>query len=176
MRSVRRRPWAAVAAGLAAIYGGWRWSLAITADERESPTQQEARDKASLGKLLAGVVVIVTVLAVWFGYQAYSVEKENVDVARAITGGDPANAQTYLTRYGCAGCHTIPGIPSADGEVGPRLAGLRKRVYVGVLRNSPENLIAWIVAPQRYSPNSAMPVTGISPGEARDVAAYLYAH
>lgn len=179
MRFVRRRPWAAAAAvaGLAAMYGWWRWSLAVTADEREGPTQPEARDKAPLGKLLGGVVVIAAVLAVWFGYQAQSVEKENVEVARAITGGDPANAQTYLTRYGCAGCHTIPGIPGAGGEVGPRLIGLRKRVYVGgVLRNSPDNLIAWIVAPQRYSPNSAMPVTGISPSEARDVAAYLYAH
>jgi cytochrome c2 len=145
-------------------------------DDELGQTQPEARQKGPIGKLLAGAVVIAAVLALWFGYQAYSVETENVAIARAITGGDPAKAQSYLTRYGCAGCHTIPGIPGADGEVGPQLAELRKRVYVGVLRNSPDNLIAWIVAPQRYSPNSPMPATGISPGEARDVAAYLYAH
>ncbi len=176
MRSERFRPWVAVATGLAAIYGWWRWSMPVTADEREDQTQPEARQKAPFGRLLAGAVVIAAVLALWFGYQAYSMEQENVAIARAITGGDPAKAPNYLTRYGCAGCHTIPGIQGADGEVGPQLVGLRKRVYVGVLRNSPDNLIAWIVAPQRYSPKSAMPATGISPGEARDVAAYLYAH
>jgi cytochrome c2 len=159
------------------MYLWWRWSLAITADEREGPPQPEARDKAPLGKLLAGAVVAAAFVALWFGYQAYSARQENVAVARAITGGDPAKAEPSLTRYGCALCHTIPGIPGADGEVGPELSGLRKRVYIGgVLRNSPENLIAWIVEPQRYSPNSAMPATGISAGEARDVAAYLYAH
>jgi len=176
MRSVRRKPWfaGAAAAGVAALYGWWRWSLAITADERE-PVQSDTRDKAPLEKLLGGFVIIAAAVALWLGYQAYSVEQEDVAVARAITGGDPDKAETYLTRYGCAGCHTIPGIPGADGQVGPPLRGLRKRVYIGgVLRNSPENLIAWIVDPPGHSPNTAMPVTGISPGEARDVAAYLY--
>ncbi|MBV9786106.1 MAG: cytochrome C, partial [Acidisphaera sp.] len=65
----------------------------------------------------------------------------------------------------------------ADGQVAPPLAGLRKRVYIGgVMRNTPENLIAWIVDPRSISPHSAMPVTGISRREARDVATYLYAH
>jgi cytochrome c2 len=166
-----------VVAGLATLYGWWRFSRMKPAHERENPTQSEAPDKAPLRKVVTSVVIILAMLALWFGWQAYSVASENVAIARAITGGDPANAETSLTRYGCAGCHTIPGVPGAHGKVGPPLAELRKRVYVGgVLRNSPDNLIAWIVAPQRYSPNSAMPVTGISPSEARDVAAYLYAY
>jgi cytochrome c2 len=179
MRSARRKPWLAAAAvgGLAALYGWWRWSLAMMADEDQDQAASETRDKAPLEKLLAGLAAIAVAVALWFGWQAYSFEKENAAVARAITGGDPANAETYLLRYGCAGCHTIPGIPGADGQVGPVLSGLQKRVYVGgVLRNSTGNLIAWIVEPQRYSPNSAMPITGISPAEARDVAAYLYGH
>ena len=32
----------------------------------------------------------------------------------------------------------------------------------------------WIVNPKQFDPRTAMPVTGISLGEARDVAAYLY--
>jgi cytochrome c2 len=178
MRSVRHKPWfaAAAAAGVAAMYGWWRWSLAITADERE-PVQSEMRDKAPLGKLFAGLLVIAAAVGLWLAYQAYSVEVENVAVARAITQGDPDQAETSLMRYGCAGCHTIPGIPGADGQVGPQLSELRKRVYIGgVLRNSPDNMIAWIVDPPGHSPNTAMPVTGISSDEARDVAAYLYAH
>ena len=96
-------------------------------------------------------------------------------VARAATGGEPARAPELIRRYGCAGCHTIPGISGADGQVGPPLAGLRQRVFVGgVAENSADHLIQWIVAPQKFSPASAMPATGISQAEARDVAAYLY--
>jgi cytochrome c2 len=126
--------------------------------------------------LLIGMLALAAVPGCWVLYQAWSDARENEAVARAITGGDPARAEAYAIRYGCGGCHAIPGLAGADGQVGPPLAGLRKRVYVGgVLRNTPENLIGWIVQPQAYSPNSAMPPTGISEAEARDVAAYLYA-
>ncbi|GBD50173.1 cytochrome c class I [Methylopila sp. Yamaguchi] len=98
-------------------------------------------------------------------------------VAVAVTGGDPARAPALLRRYGCGGCHTIPGVPGADGQAAAPLAGLAARVYVGgVAPNTAENLIRWIVAPQSLSPGTAMPATGISESEARDVAAYLYAN
>ncbi|TGV62302.1 c-type cytochrome, partial [Mesorhizobium sp. M00.F.Ca.ET.158.01.1.1] len=78
--------------------------------------------------------------------------------------------------YGCSGCHTIPGIEGADGQTGAPLTELSKRVYIaGVLENRPDNLVAWIVSPKTFSPRTAMPVTGISEREARDLAAYLYA-
>jgi cytochrome c2 len=94
-----------------------------------------------------------------------------------MTGGDASHAPEIMRRYGCTGCHTIPGIAGADGQVGTPLAGLRSRVYIaGVATNSPNNLVRWIVAPQAFSPRTAMPATGITESEARDVAAYLYAH
>jgi cytochrome c2 len=96
--------------------------------------------------------------------------------ATMMTGGDPDRAPAIFRRYGCAGCHTIPGIPGADGQVGAPLTDLSKRVYIaGVLENRPDNLVAWIVSPQRFSPQTAMPQSGISEQEARDLAAYLYA-
>ena len=96
--------------------------------------------------------------------------------AKALTGGEPDHAPALLVRYGCGGCHTISGAAGADGQVGPSLVGLRQRVYVGgVLQNTPANLVRWIVDPQSVSPHSAMPATGITDAEARDVAAYLYA-
>jgi cytochrome c len=99
------------------------------------------------------------------------------DTARMSTGGDPERAPAIFRRYGCSGCHTIPGIEGADGQTGAPLAGLSKRVYIaGVLENSPANLTAWIVSPQRFSAQTAMPNTGISGQEAKDLAAYLYAH
>jgi cytochrome c len=97
--------------------------------------------------------------------------------AVALTGGDPAHAPALFRRYGCSGCHTIPGIPGADGQTGAPLTGLSKRVYIaGVLENRSDNLVAWIVSPQSFSPQTAMPMTGISEKEARDLAAYLYSH
>ncbi|CDN48155.1 Hypothetical protein RG540_CH19860 [Neorhizobium galegae bv. orientalis str. HAMBI 540] len=54
------------------------------------------------------------------------------------------------------------------------LTGLRQRVYIGgVINNTPDNLVQWIVSPQRFSPRTAMPTTGISEAEARHLAAYL---
>jgi cytochrome c2 len=97
------------------------------------------------------------------------------NVAITMAGGDPDRAPNIIRRYGCAGCHTIPGIPGGDGNVGGALSDLRGRVYVGgVATNTADNLIAWIVSPQTFSPRSAMPATGISEAEARDVATYLY--
>ena len=97
--------------------------------------------------------------------------------AVAMTGGDISRAPELIRRYGCAGCHTIPGIPGGDGKVGGSLKDIRQRVYIGgVVTNAPDNLIRWIVSPQTFSPRTAMPAAGITEAEARDVAAYLYSH
>ncbi|MET4315410.1 c-type cytochrome (plasmid) [Bradyrhizobium barranii] len=132
----------------------------------------------TLSRMLIAMVVAacaLTALAVAGGV-AQSFRKETENTARAMTAGDPARAPALIRRYGCAGCHTIYGIPGGDGQVGSSLAGLRQRVYIaGVVTNSPDNLIRWIVTPQVFSPRTAMPATGISEAEARDVAAYLYA-
>jgi len=120
-----------------------------------------------------GLAVVVAAASAVPGWMA---ARQRDDVARAITGGDSSRAPELIRRYGCGGCHTIPGIPGGDGQVGGPLSDLRKRVYVaGVTGNSADNLVAWIVDPPRFSPRTAMPATGISEREARDVAAYLYA-
>lgn len=98
-------------------------------------------------------------------------------IAETLTGGKAAAAPPLMRRYGCTGCHTIPGIPGADGKVGPALDQLQQRVYIGGhIRNSSDNLVRWLVEPLALSPASAMPATGLSEAEARDIAAWLYAH
>jgi mono/diheme cytochrome c family protein len=83
-------------------------------------------------------------------------------------------APALLVRYGCAGCHTISGVPGARGQAGPPLEGFARRVYIaGSLTNGPDNLVRWLVNPRAIAPRSAMPVTGISEEEARIVADYL---
>jgi cytochrome c2 len=101
--------------------------------------------------------------------------REAVRTAQELTGGNVENGRRALHEFGCVACHTIPGIRLARGKVGPRLEGLRERVYIaGVLPNTPENLVWWIQHPQAVDPKTAMPETGIGPVDARHVAAYLY--
>ena len=119
----------------------------------------------------AMALLVASVAAVGMTWKA---QHQSNSVAMAMTGGDLARAPDIIRRYGCAGCHTIPGIPGGDGQVGGPLSDIKHRVYVGgVLTNSPDNLVRWIVSPQAFSPRSAMPETGISEAEARDVAAFL---
>ena len=122
------------------------------------------------------LVGIVAFVAAALGVSHYfSLQATARAMAKALTGGDPDRAPALLRRYGCSGCHTIPDLAGADGKVAPPLEGLRKRVYIaGKVQNTPENLVRWIVSPQALAPGSAMPQTGISESEARDVAAFLY--
>ena len=67
--------------------------------------------------------------------------------------GDPKRGKTLITEYGCGNCHLIPKVAGADGNVGPPLLRLANRVYIaGYLRNSPENMSAWLQDPQRILP------------------------
>jgi mono/diheme cytochrome c family protein len=96
--------------------------------------------------------------------------------ATALTGGgDPQRGAQTIGKYGCAGCHTIPGIRGAEGLVGPPLTNLAQRSYIGgVLRNSPDNLTRWVMNAPGIDPMTAMPNLHLTQAEARDVAAYLY--
>ena len=125
---------------------------------------------------VAGLAASVVVLSAGAGAKLWQLRHQSESTATAMAGGNPARAPELIRRYGCAGCHTIPSIPGGDGQVGGPLKDLRQRVYVGgVVTNSPDNLIQWIVSPQTFSPRTAMPASGISESEARDVATYLYA-
>ncbi len=120
----------------------------------------------------------IALLCALIGTNMAKTSQQRLQVARVLTeGGDPSRAPPIFRRYGCTGCHQIPGIAGADGQVGGALEDLQKRVYIaGVVNNTGDNLVHWIVSPQDFSPNSAMPKTGISEAEARDLAAYLYTH
>jgi cytochrome c2 len=95
--------------------------------------------------------------------------------AAALTGGVPRRGVEAIGRYGCGACHDIPGIRSAKGNVGPSLAHVANRSYLGgQLPNTPANLVRWIQHPQHIERGTAMPEMGVTDTDAKDIAAYLY--
>ncbi|MDG4853917.1 c-type cytochrome [Mesorhizobium sp. M1A.F.Ca.IN.022.07.1.1] len=135
--------------------------------------------RSDLARLIAGALAAMIVVAV--AVAAVALWADRRDRVRhesdAATGGVGARAIPIMTANGCSGCHTIPGVPGAQGQVGPRLdASLAGRVIIGgVLANNPENLIRWIRGAREINPHTAMPSTRVTEQQARDIAAYLYA-
>ena len=95
--------------------------------------------------------------------------------AEAMTGGSPRRGVEAINRYGCAACHTIPGVPGATALVGPNLQQVASRMYLaGVLPNTPDNMVRWIQHPRDVDPLTAMPNLNVTDADARDIASYLY--
>ena len=97
-------------------------------------------------------------------------------LARAAdVAGNAENGRLLLRQYGCGGCHRIPGVEAARGNVGPSLEGIARRVYLaGRLPNTPENMVRWIVEPKAIHPGTAMPDLSVSEAQAHDMVAHLY--
>jgi len=92
-----------------------------------------------------------------------------------MTGGDVARGRTAIGKYGCAGCHTIPGIDNAGATVGPTLDRIASRPQLGrQVPNTPENIMKWLQHPQQINPQTTMPAMGVTDGDAKDIAAFLY--
>lgn len=87
---------------------------------------------------------------------------------------DAERGMRALEQYGCVGCHEAPGKRGPEARVGPPLEGIASRsIIAGRLPNTPENLARWIAAPRQVKPQTAMPDLGVTPRDARDIAAYL---
>jgi cytochrome c2 len=92
-----------------------------------------------------------------------------------IAGADAKRGRIAIQQYGCVACHAVPGVRNPGGNVGPPLEGMSRRGYIGgVLPNTPDELVRWLLDPPSVSPSTAMPSVGLSEAEARDIAAYLY--
>ena len=96
---------------------------------------------------------------------------------KAVENGDPARGRVIIASgvHGCTTCHAIPGLRGAQGVVGPPLDGLARRGFIaGQLPNVPGVLVAFLENPPVLVPNTGMPNVGLTPEEARHIAAYLY--
>ena len=102
-------------------------------------------------------------------------QRRVADTAWSMAKGDPERGRQRILEAGCGACHTISGIASARGMVGPPLTDIGTRALVaGMLENTPENLARWIENPRAVNPKTAMPVLGLDQAASSDIAAYLY--
>ena len=92
-----------------------------------------------------------------------------------IAGARVERGHDAIMRYGCGSCHRVPGVPGAEGLVGPPLDHFGERALLaGQLPNRPATLIAFLTDPPALVPATGMPDMGVTRRDARDMAAYLY--
>lgn len=92
-----------------------------------------------------------------------------------VEGGDPRLGRDAIREFGCISCHSVPGVTGADAHVGPPLDNWAERQYIaGREPNDVDTLILFLLDPKSVDPETAMPVTGLSEEDARNIAAYLY--
>lgn len=141
-------------------------------DRRAAPTKQTTSTLLWGGTSTAAILI----LAAYAIGATRSEGLRETSIVQAV-GGDAGRAIPAMIRNGCGGCHEIPGVPGAHGTVGPSLRGLAQRKYVAgiALRTSPDAMMRWISRARDVAPKTAMPNTNLSPQEARDITAYLYA-
>jgi cytochrome c len=97
--------------------------------------------------------------------------------APVLAGASAERGRLLLAQYQCGSCHAIPDVPASRGTIAPPLERFGGRSYIaGRVANQPATLVQWIVAPQSLVPGTAMPSMGVTPKDARDMAAYLLSH
>ena len=93
----------------------------------------------------------------------------------AEPSGAAADGKAIFARSACVGCHTVRGVSA--GTIAPDLThfGSRRTLAAGILPNTPEHLVAWLLDPPAVKPGAKMPALGLTGGEAQALAAYLLA-
>ena len=93
---------------------------------------------------------------------------------------DPAYAagEKLFLAKGCVGCHSLVAVDPPQGMIGPNLANVGARSYIGAgsFKNTDETLARWIQNPQAMKQGVLMPNLGVKPDEAKSLVAFLRAH
>jgi cytochrome c oxidase subunit 2 len=87
--------------------------------------------------------------------------------------GLAAEGKAQYAARACVGCHTVRGVSA--GVLGPDLThfGSRTTFASGLYPSDPELLAAWLLNPAALKPGAKMPALGLTPEQARAIAAYL---
>jgi cytochrome c oxidase subunit II len=95
----------------------------------------------------------------------------------AVAAAETAGEKLFLAK-GCVGCHALNAVEAPKGMIGPNLANVGARSFIGAgsFKNNDENLARWIQNPQAMKKGVLMPNLGVKPDEAKALVAYLRAH
>lgn len=131
--------------------------------------------KRSIVNTIPVAIAIVSLLLLAFVPGCTNEHERALAEAKSLVGGDPVRGAFLIQRYGCGGCHLIPGVVGAGGKAAPSLARLAAKLYIsGNLPNTPANVMRWVESPHSILPRTKMPEFGISHAEARDITTYLW--
>jgi cytochrome c551/c552 len=85
---------------------------------------------------------------------------------KAPSPGDHRAGRLAFLGLGCAACHLVPDLAGEDDPARVKLDGLGDRM-------SASDVAAFLGSPHARYPDGRMPRLPVSPGQARDIAAYL---
>ncbi len=82
--------------------------------------------------------------------------------------------KSFFISKACVGCHTIQGMPEAQGKVGPELTHQASNsLILGILPNTEENLKEYLKDPAKVKPGSLMPNQYLTDSEIEALVAFL---
>ncbi len=91
-----------------------------------------------------------------------------------LPGIDAEAGKAVFISKGCTGCHTVQGIPEAQGKVGPELTHQASNPSIaGVLPNTQENLREFLKDPAAVKPGTVMPNMALTDREIEALTAFL---
>ena len=87
---------------------------------------------------------------------------------------DARSGKLVFERQACINCHAVAGTV-ANGRFGPDLTHLmsRETLAAGAIPNTPQNLEAWITAPDQFKPGALMPAMHLTERQNAQITAYL---
>jgi cytochrome c oxidase subunit 2 len=106
-------------------------------------------------------------------FKLWTIEQQK----RAVDNPQVSEGKTVFESLACVNCHNISGLgkASSGSKFGPDLTHLmtRQTLGAGVVKNTPENLRAWVNDPQIAKPGCLMPSMKLTPDELTKVVNYL---
>jgi cytochrome c1 len=165
--AVAGRPWRGRVAALALIVAGAAACAPWARARQAQPVRQMDRVASAAGDASAAGATVAPGAAL--------PTPVHLTPAPSVAGS-PENGRRLFTTAGCAGCHTMAGVPGGNGVAGPNLTNvvLRPTLAGETIPLSPDTLVRWLLNPQSVKPGATMPSVGLTPPEAQDLAAFLY--
>jgi cytochrome c oxidase subunit II len=107
-------------------------------------------------------------------FQAWVAAQRQIPAA-VPRGSDAERGRELFGRSACIACHTIEGVPTARGIVGPNLTHVASRTTLagGLFPNTADNLRRWIADAPAMKPGALMTPQPMADADLTAIVAYL---